>query len=1162
MKLKTFTNLQRTVVLLLTAFMCTFAFDVSAQHKIILSYKNAPLKTVLKDITIQTGYDFIYSGDFKEMSGNVTVSLNAADESIENILKTVFRGKEISFEIKNKKIMVAPKYIAPVKNGTGKGLRVQGMVTDETGEPLPGVAVKNITTNKIVAADLDGKYEIDAAPGDKILFSSIGMADYEAIIGKNSVVNISLTPDAITLADVVVTGYQTLSKERSTGSFNVVTSQKMQDKLNINVMDKLEGLATGLTNYKGSVQIRGLATITGRKDPLYVVDGAPYEGDISAINPSEIQNVTILKDAAAASIYGARSANGVIVITTRGGIKDRTTVEYNTTLSLAPIKDSRDYLNLMNSAELVDWQIEMFNTYHAPSYNKRLYMNEVTELLYMNEADKISDSDLEEQLNVYRNRNNYDQIMDNYLRTPLINQHNISLRGGSDKYTYSASANYTYNGTEIKDVSSDKFGYNFRSTYQFFKWLKADLGILGTFTDENYDYDSGFSAKSYLTGGIPSYQTLFDEQGAQMNWYKLKSQFEMDRLISLGLNDESYYSLLEKSRQTYTSKNNYLNLNIGLQVKIINGLTITGRYQMENNVNKSSRYYSPDSYYIRNLINNSSKIVDGKIVHLVPEGGHIQETRSDKNSYTMRVQADYNRTFNEKHNIVALIGAERRAIRSTSTFIEKWGYDKISLAHSYIDEVVLNSTQSGTESLNNLYTHKISGYPVSFKDKEDRFISFYGNASYMFNNKYYVTGSIRMDQSNLFGTDPKYQYKPMWSVGLGWRMNEEKFMKKIQWIDQLSLRATYGINGNIAKNSGPYLIVRSEGINSWSDDFASYITTPPNSGLRWEKTNQLNIGVDFSLLSNRLGGSVEYYSKNTSDLLGEVAVDPTSGWKSLMLNYASMFNKGVEISINSTNIKTKHFNWETILNFSYNKNQITEYENSQASVASYIQRPNIREGKPYNALYSIRWAGLDEAGKPQAYKADGTVVKSTADLTPQDLVYSGTASPPYAASLINDLSYKKFRLSFMFLYYGGHVMRGVMPQMITGTSYSVNQNKDITNYWKKAGDENDPDMAPAYARNANTAITYLWYAADKHIRKANYIKLKEITLSYHLQNDWLKRAKIERITLNAQVENIWWWGSNNRNLNPESWEGTHFANSIARTPLRPTTFILGLSLKF
>lgn len=203
---------------------------------------------------------------------------------------------------------------------------------------------------------------------------------------------------------------------------------------------------------------------------------------------------------------------------------------------------------------------------------------------------------------------------------------------------------------------------------------------------------------------------------------------------------------------------------------------------------------------------------DGSIKHLIPEGGYIDETRSDKNSYTLRAQINFNRTFDEKHEVSAIAGGERRAVHSTSTYVEKYGYDKVSLAHKYLDEATLNQTQQGTEAINNSYTHVPNGYPDTFGDKEDRYVSFYGNASYTYDRRYAITGSIRMDQSNLFGTNPKYQYKPLWSVGVSWHMAQEKFMGNMDWLDQLSIRFTKGINGNIAKQSGPYMIVYSAGI--------------------------------------------------------------------------------------------------------------------------------------------------------------------------------------------------------------------------------------------------------------------------------------------------------------------------------------------------------------
>ena len=392
-------------------------------------------------------------------------------------------------------------------------------------------------------------------------------------------------------------------------------------------------------------------------------------------------------------------------------------------------------------------------------------------------------------------------------------------------------------------------------------------------------------------------------------------------------------------------------------------------------------------------------------------------------------------------------------------------------------------------------------------------------------------------------------------------MAQEKFMGNMDWLDQLSIRFTKGINGNIAKQSGPYMIVYSAGINSWTGEYSSSVSSPPNSGLRWERTNQTNLGIDFSFFNNRLGGSFDYYAKNTSDLLGSIATDPTSGWGSLTMNYAEMYNHGYEIVLNSVNIQTRDFRWATNINFSYNKNRITKLENSSNSVSSYISGTNTREGMAMGTLFSVRWAGLDESGNPQAYKKDGTIVKSLADLTVEDLVRSGTSIPPYSASMSNMLTYKGFDLSFMFLYYGGHVMRDVMPKYFTSTTGTTNVDRSIRNYWKSPEDSDDPDKVPAFMRNASTNYTYLWYAADKHIKKANYIKLKEVTLSYNLPERWLKKAFISGMSINAQIQNIWWWGSQKRRLNPESWNGTSLT-SISRSALDPTIYTLGLSLKF
>lgn len=1160
--------MSRMTLFFMLAFNLTLHAGVFSQS-LTLRMKNVTLEEVLLEIQKGGTYDIICNS--RQIGEVKNISLDVKDVKVEEVLKLCLKGTLLGYELMDNTIVI---YEAGRKAQPREEERVvlQGVVKGDDGKPLPGAAV--YLKGKMMlgtVTNIDGEFRLSVPAGmigkETLVVSFVGMRTYEHVLVREAYA-VTLKSEITQLNDVVVTGYQTLSRERATGAFAVVNSKMLDQKLQPDIMSRMEGMAAGMTNYKGGLKIRGTSTLAGVSTPLYVVDGVPYEGTLDAINPSEIASITVLKDATAASIYGARSANGVIVIQTkRGAVKS--TIEYTGTVVIKPLRDNRDYLNLMDSRELVDWQVDQFNHYHDAyaSMNKKYYINEVKELLYRHEAGELTEGALEEKLEVYRNRNNYDEIRDRFMRTAITHQHNLALRGGADRYQYSASVNYTKNLLELQGQDNDRIGFNLRSNFQFFDWLKADMGVVGSYTKASYDdglkSDDGlYNIDDYLYGRRSSYQTLFDENGNQLNWYQDKSQSEMDRLLGVGLYDESYYPLEEIHRKTYLEKSNYVNVNMALNVKIIEGLNVDLRYQLEKRNGMVQNYTDQKAYSMRTRINNSTKILsNGSFEHLIPEGGYINERRDDMNSYTLRAQINFNRTFDDIHDVSAIAGGERRAVHSTSTYLEKWGYDPVSLSHKYIDEASLNDMQMGTQAPMGAYIHFRSQPKNTFGDKEDRYVSFYGNASYTYDGRYSITGSVRMDQSNLFGTDPKYQYRPLWSAGVSWYLAKESFMKEFHWLDQLSLRLTKGINGNIAKTSGPYMIVESAGMNSWTGEYASAVSTPPNSGLRWERTNQTNMGLDFSFFGNRLAGSVDYYIKNTSDLLGSREVDPTSGWSSLEMNYAKMYNHGYEISLNTINLQRKDFSWETNINFSYNKNRITKLENSSNSVAGYLESTNTREGMALGTLFSVRWAGLDDEGRPQAYKKDSTIVKSLKDLETDDLVRSGTSVPRYAASMSNMLKWKGFNLSFMFQYYGGHVMRDAMATYYTNTNGTVNVNRNIMNYWKSPEDSNKPDVSPAFLRNASNDIQYLWYGADKHIRKANYIKLREVTLSYAFPKQLLAKIGVSGLSLNAQILNVWWWGSQKRRLNPEAWEGTRISYSKpARMALDPTVYTLGLSL--
>lgn len=1113
-------------------------------------------ESVINLLKQETGLEFMYQ---KGILTDVPQQISGAysNLTLDQLLNRVINGQmHLAYKVVDKTVVLSRPAATDVINGN-----ISGVVYDrEEGLPMPGVSVMIEGTNYATVTDIDGRFTFSnvSVVNPVITVSFIGMnTESMAVNQKNrSDIRFEMLPSSTMMDDVIVTGYQTISKERAAGSFSVVTPEKLQGKLQTSILDRMEGMVAGMNTRANS--IRGVSTLNGTRTPLYVVDGIPYEGSIAAINPSEIENVTVLKDASAASIYGARSANGVIVITTRSGQAGRTKVSYNGSLKITPLPD-RDYMNLTSVSELVDLQETLFKYPHSAWNSKTANTpyNEVYTVLYDHENGYITDEEKEQKLNYYRSLDNRSQVKEHVRNASLVQQHNLSFSGGSGIYRYAISANYLKNYPYEKIQSNDRFGFNLKNTFDFFKWFRVNLGIIQSNT--NADYDNGFSYYGYLNGGAP-YKMLYNEDGTPAQWYSGKNQREIDRLIAAGCLDESYYPVLETDKKHYKNTSRYQNVNLNLHFTILEGLSLDLMYQSENTNNYTKQYNTENALSVKTTINNATVIEkDGSFTYHIPKGGQLNETWGKSHSYTARAQINFNRTFASIHDVQAIAGAERRKVTSDGTTVNKWGYDDQTLAFKSINELNLGQAVRGTQSTSGSYYY--SGPYDSFSSSENRYVSFYGNASYTFDRLITATGSIRLDKSNLFGTDPKWQNRPLWSVGLQYHA-----LRGWNWIDRLSVRATYGINGNVARNSGPYMIAKtSSRPNSYTNDFYMSITTPPNPALRWEKTKVLNLGVDFSVLNNRLNGSIEYYSKNTDDLLGNRLTDATSGWSSLQLNYGSMYNRGIELSINSINIANRDFTWASNFVFSYNKNKLTKIENSGTSAIDYFYSMQNREGHPMNSFYTIRYAGLNSEGYPTAYKADGTITDSYRDLTAEDLVYSGTATPPYNAALTNRLSYKGFDLEFMFVFYGGHKLRDVAAGYVWNRMATLNYasvvDRDRMHFWQNPGDENDPDMAPRFLyRSSNSNAEYLWSAADKHIEKGDYIKLRNVIIGYTFPKKWISKAFLQNLRIDLQIQNLWYWAANKRNLDPEVWSGTTLSPS--RGSHIPATYTIGLQANF
>ncbi|WP_256002494.1 SusC/RagA family TonB-linked outer membrane protein [Pedobacter deserti] len=1159
----------RLTVLFIIAAMLQVSASTYAQL-VTLNRKNIPMEEVFKEIMVQTGYNVLWQPDKVRSARRVNVNFRNA--SIERAFDELLADQPFHYTIDNKTVVIKAKEqsfldetIALFKKYF-KAIDVRGRIVDEKGAGMSGVTIKAMPYNKTLSTDAEGYFEIKGISEDAVLhISYVGYKPLELKV-KEEMGSIRMVLTDNDLEEVMIsTGYQTLPLERSTGSFGVVTEKNLNTRLETSIIDRLEGTVPGLYMQNGAVTIRGLSTLYGNQAPLYVVDGFPYEGDLSFINPADVTSVTVLKDAAAASIYGTRAANGVISITTRFSAARKLRVNYNSTLFATPLPDF-SYLNLMNSSEVVGLQQELFNMRH-PSYNdgiRRAAQPKAIEALYQFEQGEISQAQLDATLNRLKTLDGPSQVQDEMLQQMFKQQHSFSATGGNEINQFSTGLYYIGNRGYNKGSRDESVNINLRDQAKVFKWLTADIGVTANLS----------AGKSKLLGGMDytyymPYEILRDENGNTVPWNDGKSAYEINRLNTLGLLNETFNPLDQLNNGENKSRNNYIRLQGGFNVKFLEGLNLDVKYQTERGSFYNRTFQSKDYYRVARMINDATQIQNGNIIKNVPDGGQLYETRGDSRSYTLRTQLNYDKQLNAKHHFTALIGAEQRAVAQTSTAVHRMGYSDNNLIFKPINELALTNL-TGTQSLQSTFGYNYSSYNY-FTAPEDRYVSLYANAGHTYNNKYNITGSIRVDNSNLFGSDPKYRYLPLWSVGGSWRISDEEFMKSAGWINTLSLRATYGLSGNVAKNVGPFLQARA-GLNSDTGAPTTEILSPPNKSLRWEKTAVTNIGLDFGIIKNRLSGSVDLYNRKTTDLLGERRTDPTNAYQTALINYGSLRNRGYELALNTDNVRSANFSWQSRLAFSHNSNKMTEISTDNESVYTYTSGTGMEKvGYPMKSVFNFRYAGLNpENGTIRVFDKDGNIVENYNEQTGyleamtdvNGLVFSGTMLPTYTVGFTNSFNYKHLSLNVMIIANGGHVIRDAVPRVLQNSNFDRNTDRAVLNFWRKPGDENIPGIMPAPDLSNSATFYYqsLWVLNDRNTLKADYVKVRDISLRYDFAPTLLKNAKVSSAKLTLQVQNPFSWFRNSKGLDPEAHISlpTEFYRTLPVTPV----YMAGVDITF
>lgn len=1156
-----------------------------------VSYKGkaVTLQQAFSIIKQQTGYVFFY--DKKDISAAQPVAVNWSNMPLDKALKELLNGQQLDYEIQGNTIVVtkagvkAQSYQLVMEAFVPPPAELRGKVVDSSGKPVAGVYILIKGTRKGVVTDEYGDFRLaDVAPDAVLEMNGVNIDRFTRKLAGEKTVTLVARIKVARLDDVgvVSTGYQTISRERSAGSYTKVNMDVVANRSSsMSVLQNLDGLVPGLvvnnTPNRAPFLIRGLAT-TGAPSlnglgysgtsaqPLFVVDGLVMNEDIrltnelnpltlsgiSGINPQDVESVTVLKDATAASIWGARAANGVIVITTKkGAFNSKVTVNYDGFVNFQGRPDL-DYIPRLSSQQFVAAAEEIFrrNDYgfvkqypwsvvnrQGGGVDGTIAPHEM--ILYNEYRGVITQQQARKSLDSLAGIDNRGQIKDLLYRNAMLTNHTLSMSGGSGAYSFYGSGSYTNTTSNQPGEKNNNYKINLRQDFKPASWARfyviTDLSTNSTSSKPNRSIDYGFYP----------YQLFQDANGNNLSVPVLvglpdsiRQDYENRSRISLD------YNPLNEREYGYT-KNSSLTarINTGVTINLWKGLRFEGTYGYIKGSLTQKQFESLQSFEVRKEIVQftvAPNAATTPVYNLPTNGGRLTTLTGEQRNWTVRNMLAYDKQW-KQHEVNVIFGQEAQESFNINQRTRVRGFNEKLLSTGAVDYKTLGGILMGTVWPNYANVASVLAYDnFSTNETTRRFTSYYANGGYTFNRRYAFNASWRIDQSNLFGKNKAAQNRPVWSTGVKWNISNEDFMQSVNAIQRLAVRLTYGITGN---SPSPGVAASNDVIggrsNAWFPGGVGLtISTPGNDKLSWESTRTTNFGIDFGVLNGRLSGSVDLYLRKTTDLLGVIYPNSLNGWPSVTGNQGDISNRGIEISLNSTNIATRNFSWSSYLTFAYNKNSVDRLTApTQPKTGADMLLVTQREGFPAYTLFAYNYAGLDADGIPLVKLADGTVTNNRIITKPEDMIYAGSYQPKWNGGFGNTFRYKNFRLSANMVYNMGNVMP-VDRKLSYGGMLHSNVSVDFLNRWKQKGDEQFTDIPPFLGNgDAANGLGNLDYfvRGRNNVADASFIKLRDVTLYYDLPRSLLNsvRLKTQNITFRVQVSNIMVWKANKFNIDPE-----------------------------
>lgn len=1142
----------RLTTLLLVATIMQVSASGFAQ-RISLSEKSVPLEKVFKEIRRQSGYDFVF--DRKLLLKAKPVNVNLKNATLEDALNSCFANQPFIYSLDEKTVIVREKetgIIEKIKRFFTT-ITVSGTVIDENGKILPGitVAIKGIPGNT-VTNNLGHFMLADVDEDAVLIFSAVGREKVEIKVEGRTSITVTVKTKASDLQEVTVsTGYQILKKSNMVGATSSVKMSELYNNGISSIEQMLQGKLTGvnITNTSGmvgtrqTVRVRGTSTLSGSAEPIWVVDGIIQEdplpfkaqelntlggitpdntdfirnfvgNSIAWLNPNDIEDITVLKDAAATAIYGIRAANGVIVINTKRGKTGPVSINYSTSMSTNE-RVTYDKLNLMNSKERVSLSREIYNRglVSFDANNNIGYAGAVNDYLY---HKTITGDEFNARVAALETTNT--DWFDILFRTPFSMNHNLSVSGGSNNTSYYSS--FGYNDTKGTAIGNNSKGFtgNMSVTSQITKKfnISARLSASQKTTDgfykvDPYEYASNINrslAAYYPDGSLSFYKNV---EGFQYNILnEMANTGNTNKVLSANAAIDANYEILPGLRLQSLFSYNSIS-------------TIGESYATEQTayIADEYRFYDYGLYKVTDAAYKASKM---------PVGGEYNLDQNSSNSWSWRNSVSYNKVFNQKHVMAVMFGQETNSSRYTGYMNTSLGYVRDrGKAFAVLPATTVSYGYTSTNDLLTRFVPKIT-------DRLTNTMGLYLTTSYTYDNRYVANFSVRNDRSNRFGQFTNESFNPVYAGGLRWNMANEKWFQSSYWLSNLSLSGSYGYQRNISSSVSPDLIIKTPAavpangvVDQNTGETLLTISSLPYGDLRWEQNSSLNLSLDFSLFNSKIQGSFAYYMKHGKDLITSLDVPREYGVTSMLVNGGSMNNSGYEISASFVPVRTRDFTWSVSMNTSKNNNKIIETGEQlrtwRTAVAGGLNRP----GDPVSGFYAFKFDGVDPVtGYP---KIDLSLTEGKDPVTDPTayLQYMGKMDPDFTSGLGMNFRYKMFSLSSSFyLQVGG---KKFLTDLYDSNQKLPNEyenfSRNVLDRWTPANTTSSipglpdvtiaPVLIPGTTRYEKIYEMYN-YSTDRVVSASSF-RCQNINVTYSLSQELIKKLRCKSINVGAGVSN-------------------------------------------